>query len=133
MSVESTRRTIERYLKEWHGDASLLAEDVVFTVMATGQESRGRPAVMATMHHFYHVAFAATANLRVALYGENNAMLEFEFVGKHIGDFAGVPATDKQVRVPMVVVYDLVNDRISRARIYFEIPALLQQLGAPGR
>jgi predicted ester cyclase len=56
-------------------------------------------------------------------------MVEGEFVGKHIGEFAGIPATGKDVRVPLCVVYDLENDQIKRGRIYFETPALLQQLG----
>jgi len=33
------------------------------------------------------------------------------------------------VRVPICVVYDLENDQIKRGRVYFEMPALLQQLG----
>jgi predicted ester cyclase len=50
-------------------------------------------------------------------------------VGKHIGEFAGIPATGKEFRVPLCVVYDLKDDLIKRARIYFEMPALLAQLG----
>jgi predicted ester cyclase len=54
-------------------------------------------------------------------------------VGKHIGEFAGIPATGKDFRVPLCVVYDLDNDLIKRARIYFELPVLFQQLGVtPG-
>ncbi len=56
-------------------------------------------------------------------------MVEGDFVGKHIGEFAGIPATGKDVCVPLCVVYDLVNDQIKQGRVYFEMPALLQQLG----
>ena len=45
------------------------------------------------------------------------------------GEFAGIPATGKDVRVPLCVVYDLENDQIKQGRVYFEMPALLQQLG----
>jgi len=31
--------------------------------------------------------------------------------------------------VPLWVVYNLENDQIKRGRVYFEMPALLQQLG----
>lgn len=62
------------------------------------------------------------------LFGENNAMLEAEFVGKHIGEFSGVPATGKEVRVPLCVIYDIEEEKIKRARIYFEIPALMDQI-----
>jgi steroid delta-isomerase-like uncharacterized protein len=127
--MESTRETMMRYFDSEHGDVSMMADDVVFTVMATGQEHQGRDGVLGMLNYFYHVAFDATAAPRTTLFGENNAMVEGEFVGKHIGEFAGIPATGKDVRVPLCVVYDLENDQIKRGRIYFEMPALLQQLG----
>ncbi|MCZ7553132.1 MAG: ester cyclase [Anaerolineales bacterium] len=129
MSIETTKATMQRYLDSAHGDASTLTEDVAFTVMATGQENRGRDGVLGMLNYFYHVAFDAAAEPRVTIFGENNALWEGEFVGKHIGEFAGVPATGKNVRVPLAVVYDLENGKIKRGRIYFEVPALLQQLG----
>jgi len=129
MSVESTQTTMMRYFNSEHGDVSMMAEDVVFTIMATGQEHHGREGVMGMLRYFYHVAFDATATTRTVLFGEHNAMMEGDFVGKHIGEFAGIPATGKDVRVPLCVVYDLANDQITRGRVYFEMPALIQQLG----
>lgn len=131
MSIESTRETITRYLKSEHGDVSMLAEDVVFTVLANGQESVGRESVVGMLHYLYNIAFKATFNSHVMLFGENNAMVEGEFIGKHIGEFAGIPATGKDVRVPLCIVYDLTDDQIKRGRVYFEMPVLFQQLGAP--
>jgi len=133
MSIESTRETMTRYIKSEHSDVSMMAEDVVFTIMATGQEHHGCDEVLAMLNYFYHIAFEATATTRTVLYGENSAMVEGDFVGKHIGEFAGIPATGKDVNVPLCVVYDLENDRIKHGRIYFEMPALFQQLGvSPG-
>lgn len=129
MSIESTRETMLRYFNSAHSDVSTMAEDVVFTVMATSEEHRGREGVLGMFNYFYHVAFDATANNRVMLFGEHNTLWEGDFVGKHIGDFAGIPATGKDVRVPLCVVYDLENDQIKRGRVYFEMPALFQQLG----
>ena len=129
MSVESTRETMQRYFNSEHDDASMMAEDVVFTVMATGEEHHGRNGVLGMLHYFYQVAFEATFANRVTLFGDENAMIEGDFVGKHLGEFAGVPATGKDVRVPLCVVYDLENDLIKRGRVYFEMPALMQQLG----
>ncbi len=119
-----------RYFDAEHGDVSMIAEDVIFTIMATGEEYRGHEGIMGMLTYLYHGAFAATAVPRTVLFGEQNAVLEADFVGKHIGEFAGVPATGKEVRVPLCVVYDLENDQIKRGRIYFEMPALFQQLGA---
>jgi steroid delta-isomerase-like uncharacterized protein len=131
MSIESTRETMLRYFNREHDDASMLAEEVVYTIMSTGEEYRGRQAVLGSLNYLYRIAFEATADIRVTLFGEDHAMIEGDFIGRHIGEFAGIPATGKDVRVPLCVVYDLANDQIRNARIYFEMPALLQQLGAP--
>jgi steroid delta-isomerase-like uncharacterized protein len=107
-----------------------MADDVVFTVMATGQEYKGPEAILGMLNYFYHGAFEATAQLKNMVIGEGSAIVEWDFIGRHTGEFAGVPATDREVRVPLCVAYDLENDRIKRGRISFEIPAFLAQVGA---
>ena len=91
-----------RYVNSEHSDVSVMAEDVVFTIMATGAEHHGREGVLAMLKYFYHVAFDATASTRVMLFGETNAMVEGDFVGKHIGEFAGIVPTGRTVRRPPV-------------------------------
>ena len=132
MSIESTRAVMTRYLASDHSDASMMADDVAFTIMATGQEHRGPKGVLQMLDYFYRVAFAADAEIENTIFADGKAAVEAQFVGRHIGEFAGIPATNKQVRVPLCVVYDLTGDRISRGRVYFEMPALLQQLGSGG-
>jgi steroid delta-isomerase-like uncharacterized protein len=128
MSIENTRDVMMHYFNSQHGDVSMMAEDVVFTIMATGDQHHGRDNVLGMLNYFYHVAFDATATTRTMLFGEHNAMIEADFVGKHIGEFAGMPATGKDVKVPLCVVYDLENNQIKHGRVYFEMPALMQQL-----
>lgn len=129
MTVENTRAAIDKYINSRHSDLSMMAEDVVFTNMATGEEHRGREAVRQMLNYVYHVAFDADAEVKSAIFSDGKAAVEFDFVGKHIGEFAGVPASGKNVRVPLCVVYDLSNGMITRGRVYFEVPALLKQLG----
>ena len=127
MFAEGTRRVVEAYLGEHGLDA--LAEDVVYTVMGSGRVARGRAEVAALLDHFYHQAFQATARGRSLVVGETQAVFEGDFEGRHVGEFAGIPATMKSVSVPLCVVYDIAGDRISAARIYFEMDALREQLG----
>ena len=101
MSVQRTRDAVERYLNSAHTDLSMMADDVVFTTMATGDEHRGVEGVRRMLHYVYHEAFEAKAETRNRIYAENNAVLEGDFVGKHIGTFAGIEATGRQVRVPL--------------------------------
>jgi steroid delta-isomerase-like uncharacterized protein len=129
MSVESTREVISRYLSSNHSDLSMMADDVVFAHMATGDLHEGPEAVGRMLHYVYHVAFDARAETRNLVVDDGKAVLEADFVGIHIGEFAGIPATGKQVRVPLCIVYDLENDMIKRGRVYMEIPVLFKQLG----
>jgi len=128
MSVETTREVVSKYLDSDHNDLSMMAEDVVFKNMATGDETRGPENVKKMLNYIYHVAFDARAESKSRIYSDSNAVFEADFVGKHIGEFAGVPATNKEVRVPLCVVYDLEADKIKRARIYFEMPVFFDQV-----
>jgi steroid delta-isomerase-like uncharacterized protein len=129
MSVEKTREAVSRYIDSGHTDLSMMADDVVFTNMTTGEEVKSREAVRAMLEHIYHVAFDATAKTKNLIVGDQQAVFEADFVGKHIGEFAGIPATGKEVQVPLVVVYDLEDDRIKRGRVYMEVPTMMRQLG----
>jgi predicted ester cyclase len=129
MSVENTRVVMTRYFEAEHGDTSMLAGDVVFTIMATGEEHKGREGILDMLNYFYSVAFDARAESYNVVYGENGAVLEARLIGKHIGEFAGIPATGEEVDVPICVSYDVEGDQIKRGRVYFEIPALMTQLG----
>ena len=59
---------------------------------------------------------------------ENKAVLEADFMGKHIGEFAGVQPTNKEVNVPLCIVYDLENGMIKQARVYFLMDVMMKQL-----
>ncbi len=128
MSADTVRALLIRFIESEHEDLSVLADDMVYTNMATGEEHRGREAARAMLQHIYHGAFDAHAELRTLVCDEAHALLEATFVGRHIGEFAGVAATGKDVRVPFCVVYDIAGNKISRARIYFEVPAFLTQV-----
>lgn len=129
MSIDRTREAMSRYWDSHHSDLSMMAEDVVFTHMATGEEHRGREGVRRMLDYIYHQAFDATAEVRSRIYSESQAVVEGEFVGTHTGEFAGIPATGRQVRVPLCVVYDLESGEVKRARVYLELPVLFRQLG----
>jgi steroid delta-isomerase-like uncharacterized protein len=129
MSIEKTREVMESYWSSGHADTSMMADDVVFRIMADGQEARTPEGVQGLLHYFYKVAFEADATPANLIISHGRAVWEGVFHGRHTGEFAGIPATGKEVRVPLCVVYDLVNDQIIEARVYFEIPALLKQLG----
>ena len=105
-------------------DLTKLAENAVFTLMATGQEFHGREEIGRLLHNFYHVQFEADAEIKNIIFSGNNVVLEGDIIGKQLLEYAGIPPSDKQIRAPICIVYDLENDIIARARIYFESEAL---------
>ena len=129
MSVERTEAVMQRYFDSEHNDASMMAEDVVFTDMTTGQASEGREAVLGMLNYIYHQAFDAHAATTNVIYGEGTAAIEADFIGKHTGEFAGIPSTGKEVNVPLAVTYDLKDDQITKARIFMQMPVMMAQLG----
>lgn len=128
MSVEATEAVFERYLAGDGEDVGMLAEDVVFRIMATGEEHRGRDGVARLFAAFYEQQFDADAELVSHVAGPGTVAAEWLFVGTHIGVFDGVPATGASVRIPFVVVYDLRDDEIKEARVYFEYPVFHRQV-----
>ena len=121
------RHAVECYF-ETH-DVKYLANDPVFINMGTGEETHGKAAVSAMLHFMYHTAFDAKAIIRNKVITHKHAMLEFVFSGTHIGEFAGITATNRHVEVPCTVVYDLENGFIKTARIYMMLNVLMQQIG----
>lgn len=128
MSTDDSRRALRGYLVE-HDD-SFLAEDAVFTDAATGQEWRGRDEINGMLHWFYNVAFDAGLEDVTQIVDEEHAAIEGVVVGRHIGEFAGVPATGREFRVPIAIFYDLAGEQITAGRFLFAVPAFLTQVGA---
>lgn len=128
MTIERTREIMEAYAASH--DPRYLAEDAVFIDTATGQRHEGREAIGAMLHYVYHVAFDARAEETRLIVGEGEAALEGLFVGTHTGEFAGIPATGREVRVPLAVLYDVGPDGIAEGRIYMQAATMMQQLGA---
>ena len=90
----------------------------------------GREEVTGMLHFMYHVAFDAKAEVVNTIITEDKAVVEAYFKGRHIGDIAGLKATNKEVDIPFCVSYDLKDGLIKEARIYFLGEVMLNQVGA---
>jgi hypothetical protein len=126
MSVDDTRNVLEAYWKDH--DPRYVAENAVFTMQPTGEEIRGRDAIAKHLAGFYHGALEARAVRTNAIFGDGQGVLEARVVGRHTGVFAGVPATGRDVDVPICVTYELTDGLIERARIYLMVNVLLRQI-----
>lgn len=120
------KKNMEAYFQTH--DVKYVTEDAVFTHMSSGEKTIGREAVGQMLHYMYHVAFDAKADFTNSIITEDKAMVEGFFNGKHIGEFAGIPATNKQVSVPFCISYNLKNGLIKEARVYMPGEVLMKQL-----
>lgn len=132
VSVEQTRKVIEAYFNAGHDNLTMMADDVVFTDMASGQEHTGPEAVEGMLNWFYSVAFDATAETTNMVYADGHAVWEGVVKGKHIGEFAGILPTNKTFSAPIVVSYDVSGDKIVRGRVYFSAASFMKQVGVLG-
>jgi predicted ester cyclase len=131
MTVDSARATMKAYLDAVaaHGQfAEYFTEDVVLQVVGTDQTARGRQAVEGTIRYLQEQAFDGRPEVKSVLVDGDRAALEADFVGRHIGEFAGKAATGREVRVPCTIIYDLAGDRIKAFRIYGFMEELRRQL-----
>ena len=118
---------VEEFVKTH--DTIHVAENAVFKSLNTAQEFRGREAIEQMLNYFYHVAFDARIIINNIIVTKSKAVLEATFTGRHIGEFANVPPTNKEVNVPMCVAYDMNEDGlVQEGRIYMLMDVMMQQL-----
>jgi steroid delta-isomerase-like uncharacterized protein len=131
MSLEETESTIRQYLDALQngGDfAAFFANEVLWTTMETGDQIRGREAVRDFIVALHGQSFDASAELVSTEFADGVAGLEAVFVGTHTAEFAGVPATGAEVRLPYSMFYDVSDGKIVALRAYFPLAALVHQL-----
>ncbi len=132
MSVENTQQTMEAYLQDLVGGGPYkrhFADDVVVALVGTDQGAEGPDAAEAWINYLHQQAFEARPELKNMIIDDDRAAVEVDFVGKHVGEFGGIAATGRDVRVPYSVVYDLEGEKIKALRIYMPMDVLLGQLG----
>jgi ketosteroid isomerase-like protein len=136
MADETTRAVMDQYLRallDGSDFGRFFAPDVVWTTMETGEEVRGRDAVRDLILAIHTQAFHAQPQLVNLLTGDATAMLEAVLLGTHVGDFAGLSATGRQVRLPYSMAYDVVEGAITAVRAYFPMTALRSRLAEPSQ
>jgi ketosteroid isomerase-like protein len=131
MGHNATRAVMDGYLQALVDRADFdrfFASDVTWTTMETGEEFRGREAVRDFIVGFHTQVFDASPQLIGVITGEDAAMLEGRFVGRHTGAFGDLAPTHRDVNVPYCVVYDIADGAITALRAYLPMAVLRAQL-----
>ena len=133
MDVAQTQAVLDPYLAALvarEDIAPYFADDVALSLVEIGQEIAGRDAVAGAIVDLHQQTFDARPEVVHLVVSEGSAAGEFVFAGTHTGEFAGIAATGREVRVPYTVFYDLEDGQITALRIYGFASGLVAQLTA---
>src|SRR4051795_2664730 len=132
MSADQVHQTMDGYMEALlaRGDyGRFFADDIAFSIVGTEQQLTGARETAQAIRFMHEGAFDAQPELVGVLVDERGAAAEAVFVGTHVGEFAGVPATGNAVRVPYSVFYDVDAGLITGLRIYMPMDQLIAQIG----
>ena len=133
MTVAETQATFEAYADALLGGGAYetyFADDIVVTMTGVPGEIVGPAAAKAAIDTMHTEQFDAHPKFGNVVIGEGTGALEAVFVGTHIGEFAGIAATEKEVTVPYSVFYEFEDGKITNLRIYALVEGIVQQLQA---
>ena len=129
-TLATTRQNLLDYFQTH--DVKYIADDAIFKNLSTGEVYSGKAEIAAMLHFIYHVGFDARAEMISHIITEDKAVVEGFFKGRNIGPLPGIPATNKEVDVPICINYDLKDGLIKEARIYMMTEVMTKQLGVQG-
>ena len=120
--LAENRRSVDGLL------ATLCAEPL-YTIMATGQEFRGKAGVALFYNSLFAAVPDATFDLISSFVSADGVMEESVLKGTQVGELFGVPPTNKYFELPLIIVFPIKDGEILGERLYFDMATLIKQLG----
>lgn len=133
MSVRETEEVMAAYLRDLLGGGPYerhFADTFTMHIMWTNEVAHGPHEAKRMIDTMHKQAFDARPVVMATCYGEGHAIAEIEFVARHIGTFAEIPSTGREVRLPYCAAYDLSDGKITALRLYLPMRELRRQIGA---
>lgn len=105
-----------------------LSEDCIFEDKALGKIFHGHLGA-AEYYQAWWNAFEMTVHTEYRYYPEPELVIvETHFKGKHISDFFGLKATNREIDIPIAVFISLKNGLMTGERFYWDRSTLFSQL-----
>ena len=121
MSVENNRQVVREYITAISGAAKTAALVSRFV---------DDPALKEHVAMF-EAAFPEYELIAEDLVSERDEVaVRATFRGKHLGEFQGIPATGREVAIPVMLIYRIADGRIAQSWMNADSLGLLVQLGA---
>ena len=122
--LAENRRSIEGLLET-------LYSEPIYKIMATNATFKGRDQVAQFYTGLFDGVPDATFELINAFVGEEGVVEESILRGTHRGLLFGMPATGREIALPLTIVFPILNGEIMGERLYFDLATLARQLGVP--
>ena len=133
-TISSTEheRLLRDYVDLWNGDGSNLdtvSESVVIHDPGVEEPIRGRDAFEAYLDELrtgfpdFHVA------IDDVLDDDETVMAEWTMTGTHEGEFEGMPATDREVKLTGMDKLLIADGKVQEHRIHYDVREMFEQLG----
>ena len=115
--------------RNWDKMRSLMHADYSYTG-GDGQTQQGPDAGIAVAKMFAGAMSDAKITIKNIVTSGNTAVAEFIGSGTQDGEFAGIPASNKHVTMPVCFVIELKDGKIAAEREYMDMAHMMQQIGA---
>jgi steroid delta-isomerase-like uncharacterized protein len=94
-----------------------------------GEESDGEGAVRDLLQELMAGFPDFQVEVGTIHHADDAVIGEGRITGTHGGEFAGVPATGRQVDYPAVAIFEFEEDRLLCEKVYFDGATILTQIG----
>ena len=134
MSIHRNKRLWQKHVlaenrRSIEGLLATLCDEPVYTLMATGEEYRGKDAVAAFYTGLFEAVPDATFDLANAFVAEAGVVEESVLRGMHQGKWMSVEATGRKIELPLTIVFPMTDGQILGERLYFDMGTLMRCLG----
>lgn len=133
--IKVARENIDAFnAADWERWKAVLAPDAVYDEVGTQRRIQGADQIVEALQGWKQAMPDAKGTVTNAFASGNTVTLEVTWEGTHTGPLAGpggtIPASGKRqvTRAVQVITYE--GDKAKEIRHYFDMMALLQQIGA---
>ena len=122
--------------KNWDAVRASITPDFVYDEVATDRKAQGADQVIPLWQGWATAFPDAKATFNRELQSGNTVVLEQTWRGTHQGPLqtpkGTIPATGKRIDVRACMMVEVLGDKASTQRHYFDMGTLLQQIGVAG-
>jgi steroid delta-isomerase-like uncharacterized protein len=134
--IHQNRRLWQRHVlaenrRSINGLLETLCDDPIYKIMASSATFKGKDQVAQFYTGLFDGVPDANFELINAFVGEEGVVEESILRGMHGGTLFGVPATGREIALPLTIVFPIINGQIMGERLYFDLATLAKQLGVP--